>query len=108
MPYSTKEKKNENARKWYLENRDRLSRSAASRAQGLRDSWRSTCDQLMCVDCGRVGGLLDFHHRDPGTKFENVCDMVYGARVRLIEEVEKCDVLCRKCHKHRHSIQKRS
>jgi len=74
--------------------------------------WKEYKLQLSCQDCGfpteedkkRFGDLwvyaLEFNHRDPSTKMENISTMVgrFGYD-RLMEEVAKCDVVCANCHR---------
>lgn len=61
-----------------------------------------------CVVCGYGGKdkwcALDFHHRDPSTKkFEvNVTISASIAWEKVVEEVEKCAVLCARCHREYH------
>ena len=56
-----------------------------------------------CVDCGETDPLvLDFDHRDPSMKSNEVSRIVYHRPWRLvIEEIEKCDVRCANCHRRR-------
>lgn len=52
-----------------------------------------------CKNCGGKDGL-EFHHRDKTTKVANISIMVTNL-VKLevlLAEIEKCDVLCSKCH----------
>ena len=46
---------------------------------------------------------LDFHHVDPNTKILSVSDMLgtYG-RKKVLDEMAKCVVLCKSCHKNHH------
>lgn len=61
--------------------------------------------QSGCVDCGTTEGQLHFDHR-PGTeKVGNVADLVAYATVpfeKVLEEIEKCDIRCARCHRLRH------
>jgi hypothetical protein len=56
-----------------------------------------------CTDCGYSTCLwvLEFHHRDPATKEFGVGGF-NGSLVRLLMEVDKCDLLCANCHRLRH------
>ena len=56
-----------------------------------------------CVDCGARGDL-DFHHLDPSTKDRNVVQMIGRSERAFLDEVGKCVVVCRSCHKARHGI----
>jgi hypothetical protein len=58
-----------------------------------------------CADCGlRFPPIcMDFDHRDPTTKLENV-SILYGngaAWERIRAEIDKCDVVCANCHRIR-------
>lgn len=59
---------------------------------------------LVCAVCGESRWwVLDFHHRDPTTKEGNISVMKRrGSRKALLEEIEKCDVLCSNCHRDLH------
>ena len=58
-----------------------------------------------CEDCGEGDPkVLDLHHRDPATK-----KFTFGKSgnlslswPRIVEEINKCDVLCANCHRRRH------
>ena len=55
-----------------------------------------------CKDCGEDDFIvLEFDHK--GDKEHNVSDMVrYGFSLENIQkEIDKCDVVCRNCHKRR-------
>lgn len=50
-------------------------------------------------------GAFDFHHRDPSEK-EFRLSQVRSLK-RLISEVEKCDLLCRRCHAEIHQCEEK-
>lgn len=56
-----------------------------------------------CVDCGETDPLvLDFDHREPSLKSNEVSRMVYHRPWRVVlEEIEKCDVRCANCHRRK-------
>lgn len=61
-----------------------------------------------CAKCGEPRPwVLDCHHRDPSTKTRNVSAMVsqYGW-ARILEEVDKCDILCKNCHYQYHWLER--
>src|SRR5205823_4182693 len=59
-----------------------------------------------CVDCGETDPLvLDFDHREPATKSNEVSRIVYHRPWRVVlEEIEKCDVRCANCHRRKPPI----
>jgi hypothetical protein len=57
-----------------------------------------------CMDCGlvideRTIVCIDFDHRDPQLKSFQISDMIGRVKCSvLIEEMAKCDAVCRNCH----------
>jgi hypothetical protein len=57
-----------------------------------------------CVDCGESDlRVLDFDHRDPAAKRENVGTLLTKpvSWRQILEEIEECDVRCANCHRRR-------
>ena len=58
-----------------------------------------------CVRCGESEPCcLDFHHAEPSTKIGALAEIVnlgFGL-VRIIEEINKCIILCANCHRKEH------
>jgi predicted HNH restriction endonuclease len=49
-------------------------------------------------------GALEFHHIDPKTKDEGVSRLIRGRlRQKVIDEVNKCVLVCSNCHKMIHA-----
>ena len=58
-----------------------------------------------CKVCGeKRHWVLDFHHRDEDEKEKNVSRMICKNFTweRIVEEMEKCDILCANCHRDHH------
>lgn len=59
-----------------------------------------------CQQCGESHqACLEFHHRDPGQKEHDISAMVRAGKFsdeEILEEIAKCDVLCRNCHAKLH------
>lgn len=54
-----------------------------------------------CLKCGYKKSYrgLTFHHRDPVTKVDDVCRMIANRSwSSVLEEIQKCDLLCFNCH----------
>ena len=52
-----------------------------------------------CVKCGLEDPeKLEFDHVDPSTKTMTIADMLAHGRERLIEELQKCQILCEEHH----------
>ena len=62
-----------------------------------------------CMDCGYTSKyvtVFDFHHRDPTQKkFEVGAKLRDGMSQTLLDEADKCDLLCANCHRIRHEIE---
>jgi Flp pilus assembly protein TadD len=65
--------------------------------------WELKCG-LSCIQCGDDDpACLDFHHADPLKKDGAISKLITTASMdRVIEEIEKCDVLCASCHRKFH------
>lgn len=61
-----------------------------------------------CLSCGieyngKNACIFHFHHRDPATKLFTMHLLTVKSWDSIIEEVNKCDLLCANCHEQRHS-----
>lgn len=58
-----------------------------------------------CVECGYHGddSAIDFHHKVPAQKDKQVSDLLTGSFDIALEETKKCDLLCCRCHREKHS-----
>lgn len=58
-----------------------------------------------CTDCDQTfpSHVMDFDHRDPTTKVADISMMVktYVPWSRILKEIEKCDLVCVRCHRKR-------
>jgi len=53
----------------------------------------------VCYVCGEERSkVLQMHHLDPSTKDRNIKDIYSMSLERLVEESEKCVILCSNCH----------
>mgnify|MGYP000864034503 FL=1 len=78
---------------------------ARSRAQEavLKDISRKA-REIPCADCGIQYPyyVMDFDHLDPSIKVANLASMVkQGNKQALLDEIEKCEVVCANCHRIR-------
>lgn len=87
----------------YQENRDTILEKKAKECREFTEWLQRLRAVEGCSDCGTHDGLLDHHHIDPTTKKYNISQMASCSPDTLEEELEKCAVLCRSCHKKRHA-----
>lgn len=93
-------------RNYYHANKERLNErrkitraDAKSRMRNL--IWKYLAEHP-CTGCGETDPIvLEFNHRDPKTKVHNISDMIthFWSLKSIMEEIEKCDVLCANCHR---------
>ena len=58
---------------------------------------------LGCAKCGETKPyMLEFHHRDPNEKDFNISDRSRASIETIMDEIEKCVVLCSNHHKEFH------
>lgn len=57
-----------------------------------------------CQKCGYDAyyGALEFHHRDPDSKEFSWVELRNKAWTTVMAELDKCDLLCNRCHKEEH------
>jgi len=88
-----------NRREWEIKNRDELNRKRRERKATHK---KYVIDMLggCCVGCGTTTNL-QFDHIDRKTKSCNVTSLLAGKLELLVEEAQKCQLLCETCHRHK-------
>lgn len=86
MPKATREEQRDYQRQWMAQR---------------RAAW---LEGKACGQCGATSDL-QIHHRDPAQK---VTHALWSWReARRLDELAKCDILCRPCHEEHHAQQTR-
>lgn len=78
----------------------------SKRRKARREVLRALKAERGCELCGEDDPCcLDFHHLDPDEKIGSVANLISeGATLAFVlEEVEKCVVLCSNCHRKEHN-----
>ena len=91
---------------WRDANRERFRALIENRRSELREWYASFKSSTGCKDCGETDAFcLQFHHRDPQQKSANVARLISAGwcKERILQEIDKCDVLCFNCHLKAHS-----
>lgn len=103
------DKMREYRRRWYLKNRDYAIDKSAKRRKDTQEWFNRFKLTKKCLNCGESHpACLVFHHRDLSKKdicVSKVANRGWGKK-RILEEIEKCDVLCANCHRKLHWEQK--
>lgn len=93
-------------KEYYEQNKFKLKEYQRSRRQIYWEYAANIKVSRGCKDCGfdADSNKLHLHHRNPSTKvFRIALGHLYKWPVYLAE-IEKCDVLCVKCHAKVHSL----
>lgn len=104
MPYKDPIKQREAQHRHYIDNKEnyrKASLKSKPKFKKTRALWMQDIkSKFSCKKCGenRIP-CLDFHHRNPKKKELNIGVMVWHtSKQRILDEIDKCDVLCRNCH----------
>lgn len=90
-------------RRHYEKNKEAYIARTRQRERELLEYVRTIKDQP-CMDCGvRYNPwIMEFDHREPSEKIANINTIIAsGNKKKLLEELEKCDVVCANCHRER-------
>ena len=108
----TKEEKAKYQRGWYQKNKvTHKKRTAVRKIRVQKENkifMKSIKEKLKCSKCGynEHHAALDFHHIDESTKKFNLGEYREHSQKSLLEEIEKCIVLCAICHRIYHYEQR--
>jgi 5-methylcytosine-specific restriction endonuclease McrA len=77
--------------------------------------WRSTCREFFidymgrkCASCADVVGPFDFDHINPAEKKYSINRIITRKKEFVLEELAKCQLLCKKCHKEKTAKDRRA
>lgn len=99
-----KECHREKNRNHYVANKETYKESARKFKHQKREWYQELKQTLKCESCGEdKHWRLSFHHKDDN-KEDSVSQMVIKNRSKeiILEEIEKCQVLCHNCHSDVH------
>ena len=101
-----KERRKKAYNKWYSkkENREKQIKGIKERSK-KNQQWLNTYKKdKKCEICGQSHiSTLDFHHKNPNKKEDNVVAYINCYSIqRLQEEINKCEILCANCHIIKH------
>lgn len=110
--YAVHMKRNQYQREWRLKNPEYAKLWRKDNPDKLREAskrrWQAHLDFLAaikvapCLDCGGnfPPEAMDFDHV-MGTKIRTISNMHNFSRERVLQEIEKCELVCANCHRVR-------
>src|SRR4051812_43659419 len=91
------------AQDYYLKNKDKYKKRAYKNRDNRQDWFREIKSQFVCITCGESHiACLDFHHRNPEEKLFHLGNRLFYTKQEVLDEIQKCDVLCANCHRKLH------
>lgn len=99
---------NKYTKQHYLNNKEYYKKKAKQSSKennGLKDWYFGLKKTLKCEKCEENHpACLDFHHIDNNSKLMTVAQMyqLNFTKEKIIEEIDKCTVLCSNCHRKLH------
>lgn len=105
MPFKNLEQRREYRREWYAKNKDSEKIHVKRRKSQIKKWFKNYKTNLTCSNCPEKHiSTLEFHHKTNAKKEGHVGNMVNdGFSIkRILEEIDKCIVLCANCHRKIH------
>ena len=93
----------------YRKNKQSYVDNSLKQKQLLAEWFKGYKKTLKCSMCSvDKHYMLDFHHQDPEFKKFTVSQMIRscGSKKRILEEIDKCIVVCKNCHSEIHYLDK--
>ena len=106
MPYKDRERQAEYQREWYLEHRSEVVARLRDRRKLVRRKVAILKLDTGCAVCGysRLAAALEYHHITPAKKRFGVSNLMkMGSMGPVLDEIEKCVLLCANCHREAHA-----
>ena len=95
-------------KKHYENNKLKYINKAKQHRKKAVDNFIDFKKTLSCSKCSeKRWWVLDFHHLDPTKKEKNLSNMIRSNSFKsVLQEIEKCIVLCSNCHRDLHYQEK--
>lgn len=110
MPYKDKEKQKACWRKYYSTHKEIVAkqrRKQQRKIKALVNSYKKRGCEICKI---KHEAVIDFHHKDPNKKEENISLLWrrgWGL-ARVEKEIKKCNILCANCHRILHWKQRKN
>ncbi|MCK9429018.1 MAG: hypothetical protein M0R17_03270 [Candidatus Omnitrophica bacterium] len=89
--------------KYYQDHKIEEKNTRKTYENGIREWYIDLKKTLSCKNCRDDRWyVLDFHHVDPANKDFEVSMMGRCSKTKILEEIDKCIILCANCHRELH------
>lgn len=87
-------------KQYYIDKASVSNDSANAKRKAYVDKLKA---ETPCMDCGNnfPPVAMDFDHRDGTEKYKNVSQLLKYSWKKMLEEIQKCDIVCSNCHRVR-------
>lgn len=106
MPYKDPQKQKEAQHQHYLDNKDKYLSAHQRYKKRMRDWLNKIKEDAGCLKCGEKRlPCLEFHHPNVrnGDIEKRISYLIRSwGKKRILEEIEKCQILCKNCHAVEH------
>ena len=105
--YGNSRKQKEHYQKYKTEYQERTNKRKVVKSVENRENLIEYFKTHPCINCNEHNPIvLDFDHRDEKEKKYGISKMIYDYNWEtILEEINKCDVLCANCHRIKTSKQ---
>jgi hypothetical protein len=104
VPYKDIAKRREAHKRYYLKNKSLYITKNINRRKGLA-KFVLELKQKPCYDCGvqYPHYVMDFDHTGKKEKLDSIARLARNgfSQKKILEEIEKCDLVCSNCHRER-------
>ena len=105
MPYKNIDKRRAAHKRYYRKNVQLYIEKNIRRKKELTE-FVNSLKQKPCMDCGKKYPhyVMDFDHRDKKKKLTSISLMIgvhRYSKTKILEEIDKCDLVCSNCHRIR-------
>lgn len=103
MPYKDPKKQKEAQHRSYLKNIEKVKEKNKTYREKVRDYVRKEKESNPCMDCGinYPYYIMEYDHTE-SNKIKTVSWLASSGTIdQVIQEINKCDLICSNCHKAR-------
>lgn len=93
-----------------LEKRLETGRKSSKKKMLRSRIWLNELKNVPCFDCKTQYPpcVMDFDHREPENKLFNISEALFSPQDKILLEIQKCDIICANCHRHREYIRRQN